>query len=306
MTRDRRFWRNVTIVGLIHVVVLLGLVWWAYAPRRSPKEVIWLEGGANAGALASANRPAATPEVPPESTPQATVELPTPEVMPTAKSEIQMPSTISPTPTPQLTPTPEPTSTPEPTHTPKPTPKPTPQKVKPPPTPKKKKTTPKPKPTPNEKKEVTTETTNDASEKEKSGENEKASSKKPIKKAAAATSSGEGETKNPKGSGGSGGTGKGAGPASEFGWYANMLHDRFYSEWVQPTSVVHSAKLTVLLRIRIEKDGRISNYEIAKSSGNPVVDDSVTAAAARVKQVDPLPAGLGDDYYDVQINFELE
>jgi hypothetical protein len=35
------------------------------------------------------------------------------------------------------------------------------------------------------------------------------------------------------------------------------------------------------------------------------VDDSVTAAAARVKQVDPLPSGLGDDYYDVNINFEL-
>ena len=85
-----------------------------------------------------------------------------------------------------------------------------------------------------------------------------------------------------------------------------MLHDRFYSEWVQPTSVVHSAKLTVLLRIRIQKDGQISDYSISKSSGNPVVDDSVTAAAARVKQVDPLPAGLGSEYYDGNINFELE
>jgi TonB family protein len=84
-----------------------------------------------------------------------------------------------------------------------------------------------------------------------------------------------------------------------------MLHDRFYSEWVQPTSVVHSARLSVLLRIRIQKDGRISEYSIAKSSGNPVVDDSVKAAAARVKQVDPLPSGLGDAYYDVNINFEL-
>lgn len=84
-----------------------------------------------------------------------------------------------------------------------------------------------------------------------------------------------------------------------------MLHDRFYSEWVQPTSVVQSAKLSVLLKIRIQKDGRISDYSIARSSGNSVVDDSVTAAAARVKQVDPLPSGLGDDYYDVNINFEL-
>jgi TolA protein len=119
---------------------------------------------------------------------------------------------------------------------------------------------------------------------------------KPVKKA---TAGGDGEAKA-KGSDGSGGKGSGA-----VGWYGNMLHDRFYSEWVQPTSVVHSARLSVLLRIRIQKDGRISEYSIAKSSGNPVVDDSVKAAAARVKQVDPLPSGLGDAYYDVNINFEL-
>jgi len=120
-----------------------------------------------------------------------------------------------------------------------------------------------------------------------------------------ATGAGEGEETKTKGNGGSGGKGSGAGGASEFGWYGNMLHDRFYSEWVQPTSVVHSTKISVLVRIRIQKDGRISDYSIAKSSGNPVVDDSVTAAAARVKQVDPLPSGLGGDYYDVNINFEL-
>jgi TolA protein len=137
--------------------------------------------------------------------------------------------------------------------------------------------------------------------KEKSGD-EESSAEKSAEKAGAA---GSGENGKAKGSGGSGGKGSGAGGASEFGWYGNMLHDRFYSEWVQPTSVVHSAKLSVLLRIRISKDGHISDYSISKSSGNPVVDDSVTAAAARVKQVDPLPSGLGDDYYDVNINFEL-
>ncbi len=133
-------------------------------------------------------------------------------------------------------------------------------------------------------------------------ENDEDSSEKPVKKATAGDAGGD---KKSKGSGGSGGKGSGEGGASEFGWYANMLHDRFYSEWVQPTSVVQTAKISVLLRIRISKNGRISDYSIAKSSGNPVVDDSVTAAAARVKQVDPLPSGLGDDYYDVNINFEL-
>ena len=38
MTRDARFWRNVTIVGLIHLVLLVGLLWWSRAPSKAPKE----------------------------------------------------------------------------------------------------------------------------------------------------------------------------------------------------------------------------------------------------------------------------
>ena len=101
--------------------------------------------------------------------------------------------------------------------------------------------------------------------------------------------------------------GSGAGGTSEFGWYGNMLHDRFYSEWVQPTSVVHSAKLTVLLRIRIQKDGRISDYldfEIVGQPSNRRFRDR--GGGARLNRSILCSAGLGDEYYDVNINFELE
>lgn len=311
MTRDARFWRNVTIVGLVHVLVLLGLLWWSRTPTRTPKDIVWMEGGAGAPAADETPPAIATPEATPVETPEEVKKEPTPEVVPTTRSEIEIPSpTISATPTPTPIPTPKPTPTPTakptPRPTPRPTPKPTPKHApKASPTPKKK-ATPKPKPTPDEEAEEAAK----ALEKKKSlakaalGKEESGveTSDKPVKKAVAA---GEGEETKTKGSGGPGGKGSGEGGASEFGWYGNMLHDRFYSEWVQPTSVVHSAKISVLLRIRIQKDGRISDYSIAKSSGNPVVDDSVTAAAARVRQVDPLPSGLGDDYYDVKINFEL-
>ncbi|MBA3544604.1 MAG: TonB family protein [Chthoniobacterales bacterium] len=316
MTRDARFWRNITIVGLIHVVVLLGLLWWSRSPRAVPKDIVWMEGGAGAESSAAAvPTPEATPESTPVETPEPAEEAPTPEIAPTAKSEIEIPTppaSATPTPRPTSTPTPTPTSTPTPTPkpTPKPTSKPTP-KPKPTATPKKKATPkPKPKPTPDEEEKAAAKELEKkkaiakvALAKEKSGESEEdATSEKPAKKATAADGEESGKA---KGSGGSGGKGSGAGGASDVGWYGNMLHDRFYGEWVQPTSVVHSARLSVLLRIRIQKDGRISDYSIAKSSGNPVVDDSVTAAAARVKQVDPLPSGLGGDYYDVNINFEL-
>jgi TonB family protein len=86
-----------------------------------------------------------------------------------------------------------------------------------------------------------------------------------------------------------------------------MLHDRFYSEWIQPTTATpFGEKISVLVKIRIEQDGRVSQFEVARPSGNVVVDESVTAVAQRVTQVDPLPDGLGTGgHYDVRINFEL-
>jgi TonB family protein len=121
------------------------------------------------------------------------------------------------------------------------------------------------------------------------------SSEKPVKKTAARTGSGKGTSVGASGS------------ASEFGWYGSMLHDRFYSEWIQPTTVISSGRtLSALVKIRIEKDGRVSDFEIIKPSGNVVVDESVAATAKRVTQVDPLPDGIGSGgHYDVRINFEL-
>src|SRR4029079_5150846 len=90
-------------------------------------------------------------------------------------------------------------------------------------------------------------------------------------------------------------TGPAANPAN-VSWYGNMLHDRFYREWEQPTTVVASgAKLSALAKIRIEKDGRISDFKIARSSGNVVVDESIEAVGKKVTRVDALPTGLGSN-----------
>jgi len=95
--------------------------------------------------------------------------------------------------------------------------------------------------------------------------------------------------------------------ASEFGWYGNMLHDRFYSAWIQPTTSVPSGnKISTLVKVRIEKDGRVSKFEIIKPSENVVVNESVAAIAKRVTEVDAPPTGLiKGEHYDVKINFEL-
>ncbi|HEX4086046.1 MAG TPA: energy transducer TonB, partial [Chthoniobacteraceae bacterium] len=112
-----------------------------------------------------------------------------------------------------------------------------------------------------------------------------------------------------KGGGKRGGEGHAGGGDKEgdFGWYNSMLHDRFYSRWDQPTNIVSATtKYSTIVKIKIEKDGAISDVSLAQSSGNDQMDQSVMEAARRVTQVDPLPQGLGDDgSYEVKIEFEL-
>ena len=101
--------------------------------------------------------------------------------------------------------------------------------------------------------------------------------------------------------------GPGTGRSSAFSSYASMLHDRFYSQWIQPTSLIPpGSRMSTLVKLRIEKDGRVSAFTIIRWSGNVVVDESVAAVAKRVTRVDPLPAGLGSGFYEVNINFELK
>ena len=59
------------------------------------------------------------------------------------------------------------------------------------------------------------------------------------------------------------------------------------------------------MKIRIEKDGHVSNATREKSSGNAIMDESVMTAAKSVTQIDPLPAAIDDSFYDVPIEFEL-
>ena len=87
-----------------------------------------------------------------------------------------------------------------------------------------------------------------------------------------------------------------------------MLHDRFFGAWVQPqTASATGATMLALVELRIEKDGRVSNFRIVRSSGNVVVDESVEGVGKRILKVDPLPAGLASNGpYDVRIRFELD
>jgi len=96
--------------------------------------------------------------------------------------------------------------------------------------------------------------------------------------------------------------------SEQFRWYHELIHDRFFSQWEQPTSIFEQNKtLVCTVKIRILNDGTISSADIVHSSGNPIMDTSVLAALQRVTSIAPLPGGLvARDGYTVKINFELQ
>ena len=287
MSKNPRFWRNVVLIALAHVALIAGLIRWSVAARASsnPESIVWLGGSGDLSAgesekqeSLSQKQPSATTESSDSLQEEAADEE---SVVAPAKSEIDLPS---------ATPKPTPTASP----------------AKPSITPAlKAKTTPKPVAKPTPRKTLVTKASPKPVAKPKSSPakaNAKSEKKDKIVLA-------KKESASQNGSGESGSTGKAGGgsSASEFGWYGNMLHDRFYSAWIQPTTnVPPAAKISTLVNVRIEKDGRVSKFEIAKASGNATVNESVAAVARQVSQVDPPPTGLiKGDHYDVKINFEL-
>ncbi|HET9419023.1 MAG TPA: TonB family protein [Chthoniobacterales bacterium] len=304
MPKNARFWRNVTLIGFAHTAVIAGFVHWSRESKKAPAQsIVWMGGSGSEGSVTtetpppstiSARPPVREPDLDSESRTESASERDRP-VLASAKSEIELPAarssaTSAPTRKPSATPkvkvTPHPTPKPKPRPTATPKPKPSPRKVL------LAKASPKPLPSRTENKEEET--------------NAEEQLKAPTAPALSKTGSRTGEEKEaPVGVGA--GRGAGGSNQSQFGWYGSMLHDRFYSEWVQPTNVGTSgAKNSVLAKLRIENDGRVSNFEIVKPSGNAMVDESVAAVGKRVTQVDPLPPGLGDgEHYDVKINFEL-
>jgi outer membrane biosynthesis protein TonB len=300
MSKDARFWRNVTLIALAHVAFLVALIRWSLQTRSpaNAQSIVWIGSAENGAAETKSAAPSPVKVLAPraEPTPMKSDE---PEdekpILTAAKSEIQLPTpkpaaTTTPTRKPTASPTPKAKATPKPTpkQTSRPTPKPTPKKTV------LAKSSPIVKPTSVESKQKE-EPADTNAEKKKIEKTALAKNGPPSHTASKETSAG---------TGGHAGTGSGA---SEFGWYGNMLHDRFYSAWIQPTTNIASgSKISTLVKVRIEKDGRVSNFEIIKPSENVVVNESVAAIGKRVTQVDPLPAGFGNgDHYDVKINFEL-
>jgi len=284
MAKNTRFWRNVILIALAHVALIAGLIGWSLAARSAPdaESLVWLSGTEDLAAEKSESRMAPPARIPAPSVESESLQPDEKEKeqppLTQTKSEIELPK-----PTPIETPVPKATAKP--------------------------KTTPKPSP----KKTVLAKATKSSAHVKSSPPNPKeektdaSNQKKQSTKTTSAKSKSSSDTDSEEtGSAGKGSAGRGSNP-SEYAWYGNMLHDRFYSAWIQPTTNVPSgAKISTLVKVRIEKDGRVSKFEIIKPSQNVVVNESVAMVAKQVTQVDAPPARLvKGDHYDIKINFEL-
>ena len=109
---------------------------------------------------------------------------------------------------------------------------------------------------------------------------------------------------------GTGGTGGGA-PGTvrvppEILAYFRRLNETVRGAWVLPESVARDAgKLMVVVRIVIEKDGRVSDSRIERGSGNVYFDESVLRAIRKASPLPVPPEQLrgGEDHYEVGFRF---
>ena len=229
-----------------------------------------------------------------QASPEPTPELPqvTPPPPPVEQQSELPISTPTPTPTPE--PKERPSPRPSVERTPKPTPKPTPkrtprstQKPAPKSTPKPSpEHSPKPKASPGKPEKKETPSLSPADD------NEETAGAKPKGK------QGHGEESSQPGLD----SGSGSGESGLEG-YVGILTNRFQAAWDQPTSEISLGKtLSVTVKIKIEADGTVTEFEIVEGSGNAVVDDSVREAGKKLIKLPPPPNGRA---FSAPVRFEL-
>jgi colicin import membrane protein len=88
--------------------------------------------------------------------------------------------------------------------------------------------------------------------------------------------------------------------------YFRRLEEAVREAWILPAPVAREAgNLMVELRIVIEKDGRVSDTRVERSSGNAYFDESVRRAIRKASPLPVPPEQLrgGEDHYEVGFRF---
>lgn len=86
------------------------------------------------------------------------------------------------------------------------------------------------------------------------------------------------------------------------GWtsYMKKMQHSIKANWNPPSENTNSS---TVLQYRVQKDGRITNIKIAKSSGNKRMDETAIKALNDTSPLEPLPEFFTGKFVDVNFTF---
>ncbi len=81
--------------------------------------------------------------------------------------------------------------------------------------------------------------------------------------------------------------------------YLVLMADRIRAAWNQ-----QQGSGLVVVRFTIQRDGRLTDSSVERSSGNPALDLSALSSIVSTKQIPPLPSAFPNSTLTVHLNFE--
>lgn len=90
----------------------------------------------------------------------------------------------------------------------------------------------------------------------------------------------------------SGGGGGGKGNGKKFGGYSDLVTSEIQKHYRQPSELPTDLPLAALFQIRLDEEGRIVEFKLMNSSGNPLFDESALQALSNIKRLRPPPQGM--------------
>ena len=149
---------------------------------------------------------------------------------------------------------------------------------------------------------------------------EKAEAKAPSAQAAATSGASEAGTgtaaEGGTGSGAPGGIPGGTGGAGgsllvgdatfAYGWYLDRMLSLIEGNWSRPILTDLTRTLRAGVRFVVQRDGTLTNIELAQPSGDATVDRSVIRAVTASSPLPPLPYQYGKESLEITIFFNLK
>lgn len=96
---------------------------------------------------------------------------------------------------------------------------------------------------------------------------------------------------NPFGVGGGRGEGD-RGGGRKFSGYTDIVTSEIQKYYKQPADLPGNLQLAVLFQLRLDEEGRLVEYKLMRSSGNPLFDESALQAVSNIKQLRRPPQGM--------------